>query len=225
MARIFVHVEGQTEETFVNEILAPHLWKRNHYPSAVLIGAAGATGGICAWHTARREITNFLKTDTTAVVTTMVDYYGLPQTGGGAWPGRSNASAVAFQLKAETVHQALIADVASEMGKSFFPVRFIPYVMMHEFEGLLFSDCTRFASGIGQTTLAAAFQKIRDQFATPEEINDSPLSAPSKRVNAIVPGYQKPYLGILAALEIGLDAIRSECPHFNAWLTSLEALP
>lgn len=68
-------------------------------------------------------------------------------------------------------------------------------------------------------------EAIRNAFASPEEIDDSPLTAPSKRVEKLVPGYTKPLLGTLAVLEIGLEAIRRECPHFGCWLGRLEALP
>jgi hypothetical protein len=97
--------------------------------------------------------------------------------------------------------------------------------MMHEFEGLLFSDCPRFAESIGCPELAGQFQAIRNDFSSPEEINDSPLTAPSKRVESLVEGYEKPLLGVLAVLGIGLDVIRKECPHFNQWLTCLEQVP
>ncbi|MGB2611005.1 MAG: DUF4276 family protein, partial [Isosphaeraceae bacterium] len=102
--------------------------------------------------------------------------------------------------------------------------RFIPFVVMHEFEALLFSDCARFANGIGRKNLAERFQAIRDEFNSPEEINDSPLTHPSCRVAELVPDYQKPIWGNIAALEIGFDRIRSECPHFRAWLERLESL-
>ena len=108
------------------------------------------------------------------------------------------------------------------MGVGFNQRRFVPYVMMHEFEGLLFSDTTRFAHGIGRPELSPKFQAIRDAFATPEEINDSPITAPSKRIVNLVPGYEKPLMGTLAVLEIGLDAIREECPLFRAWIERLE---
>lgn len=55
---------------------------------------------------------------------------------------------------------------------------------MYEFEGLLFSDPQRFASGIDQLQLATAFSAIRKEFDTPEEINDSPMTAPSKRIDS-----------------------------------------
>jgi hypothetical protein len=63
---------------------------------------------------------------------------------------------------------------------------------MHEFEGLLFSDCAAFSRGIGRPEVEDSLRKIREAFATPEEINDSPVTAPSKRVEGLVPGYQKP---------------------------------
>ena len=37
-----------------------------------------------------------------------------------------------------------------------------------------------------------------------------------------MPNYQKPLMGNLAALEIGIHAIRRECPHFEEWLKRLE---
>lgn len=155
-------------------------------------------------------------------MTTMVDYYALPQTGGRAWPGRAEAGRLPFAQKAITVEDALFADISRNMGGNFDARRFIPFVMMHEFEGLLFSDCDRFASGIGWPDLAPKFQAIRDQFATPEEINDSSITAPSKRVQKLVPGYQKPLLGVLAVIEIGLDKLCAECPHFRYWIERLE---
>jgi hypothetical protein len=44
-------------------------------------------------------------------------------------------------------------------------------------------------------------------------------------VKRVVRRYQKPLLGTLAALEIGLGAMRRECPHFGSWLDRLERLP
>ena len=110
------------------------------------------------------------------------------------------------------------------MGAGFDSRRFAPFVVMHEFEGLLFSDCTAFSRGISRPDLEADFQKIREQFATPEEIDDSPETAPSKRIEALVQGYEKPLLGVLAVLEIGLNRIRAQCPHFDGWLKKLESL-
>ncbi len=111
------------------------------------------------------------------------------------------------------------------MGKSWDPKRFVPFVIVHEFEGLLFSDCARFAEGLGKPKLAKEFQAIRNRFASPEEINDSPTTHPSQRILELFPEYDKPLYGSLAALEIGFDPIREQCPHFRQWLERLESLP
>ena len=219
MTRLLIHVEGQTEETFVNEVLGPHLYRQGYTKvGARLMGNARQRDR-------RGDIIRHLKEDAGCLVTTMVDYYGLPQTGSRAWPGREAAGSLPFTRKASTVESALSADICREMGARFHPDRFIPFVMMHEFEGLLFSDCERFSRGIGRPDLVDAFQAVRDEFASPEEINDSPVTAPSKRVEQLVQVYEKPLLGTLAVLEIGLDAIRRDCPHFREWLSSLEVWP
>lgn len=229
MSRLLIHVEGITEETFVNEVLALHLFKCGYTKvSARLVGNArqhDRRGGIRAWSAVRKDILNHLKEDVACLSTTMVDFYALPQTGERAWPGRAKAAQLAFPGKAVAVESALLADIRDEMGDDFNQNRFIPYVMMHEFEGLLFSDAVRFGQGICRPDLSPDFKAIRDQFASPEEINDSPLTAPSKRILDLFPEYEKPVMGTLAVLEIGLDAIRNECPLFRGWIERLEHWP
>jgi hypothetical protein len=226
MCRLLIQVEGETEETFVNNILTPHLYNYGYSKvGARLLGKArmrANRGGICSWLIVRKEILNRLKEDRGAIITTMVDYYGLPRTGEQAWPGRYEASNLAFNDKAHTIEAALLEDICKDMGDNFDRNRFIPYVMMHEFEGMLFSNCELFGNGINRPDLIPQFQAIRNQFLTPEEINDSPETAPSKRIKSLIPGYQKPLLGLSAILEIGLDTIRTECPHFREWLEHLE---
>jgi len=229
MTRLLVHVEGETEEKFINEILADHLYSRNFTNvSARMIGnprLRDRRGGIRSWDSVRKDILNHLREDQECLVTTMVDYYALPEMGGGAWPGRAEAKTLSYSDKPLRVESAIMDDIRREMGNAFDTRRFIPFIVMHEFEGLLFSDCEAFSIGIGRPELSGAFQVIRNQFANPEEINDSPITAPSKRVQGLVNDYEKPLLGTLAILEIGLDAIRSECPHFRDWLTMLEDWP
>jgi hypothetical protein len=223
MTRILVHVEGETEETFVNEVLAPHLYAVGYTNvSARLVGNArqrDRRGGIRAWHAVRSDIVRHLKEDQGCAATLMVDYYGLPQS----WPNRSQATVQPFPQNAILVESGILSDVVAEMGPEFGASRFIPYVMMHEFEGLLFSDCDGFGQAVGRPDLVSHFQKIRDAFDTPEHINDSPVTAPSKRVESLMPGYQKPLSGTLAVIEIGLKKIRDQCPRFRCWLEQLEA--
>lgn len=218
--RLLVHVEGQTEETFVNEVLAPHLYSLGYESvGARLLGNARLRfkrGGIKSWDTTIAEIERHLAGDPGCLATTMVDYYALPDN----WPGRAAAAALPYQQRGLRVQDELRSDFQQ---KSIYFQRFEPFVLMHEFEALLFSDCEKFAAAVGEPAKAVLLQNVRDQFSCPEEINDSPITAPSKRVENIFPGYQKPLAGNIAALEIGLEAMRLECPHFSNWIQRLEA--
>jgi hypothetical protein len=227
MTRVLIHVEGETEETFVNEVLSRHLYSIGYEKvSARLVGNArqrDRRGGIRSWSAVRSDIVRHLLQDQGCLATTMVDYYGLPQSGERSWPGRAAASMANFAQKATIVEEALSTDVMQNLPEGFDSTRFVPYVMMHEFEGMLFSDCDRFASSIGEPKVFTSLSAIRNGFGSPEEINDSPHTAPSKRIEALIPGYQKPLHGNIAAIEIGLEAIRAQCPHFSQWLEKLEA--
>lgn len=146
MTRVLIHVKGQTEENFVNQIIVPHLYDYGYEKiSARLLGNTRQRdhrGGIRAWSAVRTDILNHLRED-----------------------------------------------------------------------------------AVGRPELTSQFQVISDAFTTPEEIKDSPLTAPSKRIEALVPGYQKPLFGTLAAQHIGIDTIRAECRHFRNWLERLESWP
>lgn len=226
MVRLHVHVEGLTEEKFVNSVLCPHLVTRGYATvTAKLLGNArlrSRRGGICSWSSARRDILNHLREDQACLATTMVDFYGLPKTGTAAWPGRPAATSGSTRAKAKLVERALQRDICEALGEGPERCRFIPFVVMHEFEGLLFSDCTTFGRESGHEEVIPELQAIRDGFESPEDINDSPQTCASRRVLALVPGYQKPLNGMLAATAMGLDQIRSNCPHFSNWLTRLE---
>lgn len=215
MARLLVHVEGQTEETFVNEVLAPFLRDKGFIAvSARIVGNARQRerrGGIKPWPSVKKDILRHLRQDPKCLATTMVDFYGMPAEPPHAWPGRAVPRTLTARQKATSVEEALQQDLACESPEA--GLRFIPFVVVHEFEGLLFSDCSAFSRGIGRPLLAQDLQQIRDKFTTPEDIKDSSLTAPSKRIEALLPGYEKPLLGNLAALEIGIEAIRRECPN------------
>ena len=148
----------------------------------------------------------------------MVDYYGLPST----WPGREPANALRTGAeKANAVEKAIFDDISAGMG-SVDPRRFIPYVVMHEFEGLLFSDPAQLALGIRRANLSRQFQAIRDRFETPEEIDDSPETAPSKRIQELHQTYAKIVNGNAVVQQIGLPTILRECPLFRGWIVRLE---
>jgi hypothetical protein len=215
--RLFIICEGQTEEQFVNEILVRHLAGRGLAVSAPLIGRPGHKGGAVTWPRVAEDLRRLLLGDGAAIATTLIDYYRLDSGFPGVAASKAKQGTVA---KAQEVEQAMAGAAQTQMG--FGAQRFIPYVQMHEFEGLLFSDPEAFAAGVGNSRLANPFRAIRQQFATPEDINDHPETAPSKRVLKLMPEYNKPLHGTLAALEMTLPTIRQACGLFHKWLSALE---
>lgn len=227
VSRLFVICEGQTEETFVNEVLAPYLYDKGWLSvSARIMGNARLRrnrGGVKGWPAVRDEVLRRLKEDKSCFVTTLVDYYALPQEGTKAWPGRAAASGLVHSEKGELIEREIIADLSQALGNNAGEVsRVIPFILIHEFEALCFADCEAFSKAIGEPSLAPKMSEIREQFDSPEEINDSPETAPSKRILSLYPEYQKPLAGNIGLLGVGLEAIRSQCEHFSNWLSKLD---
>lgn len=220
MIRVHVICEGQTEEMFVNEVLAETFRLKDIYLIPALIGKPGHKGGNVCFERLLTDVENRLLGDRDAWCTTFFDFYGLREH----FPGKLEANTKgSMDEKAECLLLAMTNQLQEKLGQNAMR-RFIPYIQMYEFEGLLFSNPENLATGISQPTLIEPFQKIRNNFETPESINNSVATAPSKRIQQLFNGYEKPLHGSLAAMEIGLTAIRQECARFNSWLNRLEAL-
>jgi len=220
VVRVYVVVEGPTEESFVDKILAPILWPREIYVVPRIVGVPGHKGGNANYARVKKDVLLQLKQDKTAYCSTLFDLYGL----GEGFPGTPLPPNLQNIAKVTRIEQAVKADIVAQIPEFRPDVRFLPYLQLHEYEGLLFSDPDAFAIAIGQQHLRQQFETIRTQFATPEDINDGPNTAPSKRVLAEYPAYRKVLDGTLAARTVGIAKMRQECPHFRSWIESLEAL-
>lgn len=220
MIRVHVICEGQTEEMFVNKVLANFFVLKNILLIPSLIGKPGHKGGNFKFERLLTDVRACLLGDKAAYCTTLFDFYGLPED----FPGKKLAYAkMGAANKADCLLAALTEKLHAKLGKD--PLRrFIPYVQMYEFEGLLFSHPQKFAQGINQVGLVDALQKIRSAFASPEEINNSFDTAPNKRIKKLYSAYDKTIHGSRAAMQIGLDVIRQECRQFDAWLKKIEAI-
>jgi hypothetical protein len=213
-------VEGATEERFVSDVLAKVLWPHHVYLTPRLLGVPGHKGGRTNYARVKKDVLLHLKGDRTAYCSTMIDFYGL----GDGFPGTPIPGNLPNIAKVEHIEQAVKSDIC-ELIPDFRPdVRFLPYVQLHEYEGLLFSDPGAFATAIGQQQLATEFKRLRDSFPTPEDINDGRKTAPSKRVLRVYPSYRKVLHGTVAAGAVGVDVMRRQCPHFRSWLEQLAAL-
>lgn len=220
MTIVHVICEGQTEESFVNELLVEPFAHKGIYLKPALIGRPGHKGGNFKFERLAPDVEKRLLSDRSCYCTTFFDFYGLPET----FPGKNAVNATAsVKDKANALQDALNEKLVEKIGEDAMR-RFIPYVQMYEFEGLLFSDPQKMAQGMDRSDLVQAFTEIADAFDTPEQINNSPQTAPSKRIEEWVWGYEKPLLGTLAALEVGLDKMREQCPLFDEWLKKIEIL-
>jgi hypothetical protein len=216
--RLLVLVEGQTEETFVRDVLAPHLAEREIWPeptrvaTKLVAGRRAHRGGGGTYKHIRDDLSRLLASSPTAV-TTLLDYYGLP----GDFPGLANvpAQGSCFE-RAAHIEQAFSENIAD--------ARFIPGLILHEFEGLLFSGPGAIAEVLLAPTRAGQLEAIARAHASPEEIDDGPRTHPSKRIRDLFESYEKARHGPLIALRIGLETIRARCRHFAAWLSRVEAI-
>ncbi len=219
MIRVHVICEGQSEEMFVNEVLAGHFLQRQIFLAPSLIGKPGHKGGNVRIARLLTDMRARLG-DKDAFCTTFFDFYGLPSE----FPGKRDAANLAsVEAKARCICDGIAWEVESNLGRAARD-RLLPYVQMHEFEALLFSAPGTFAAALGRDDLAGAFAQIRARYETPEDINDSPETAPSKRILSLHTGYDKVWQGSLAAIDMGLELLRAECPLFDGWLTSIERL-
>jgi len=211
MTRIYIFCEGQTEEVFVRDVMYPHferigIWL---YPIIIRTGSRGK-GGVTTYGKIKWQIEKKCKEDSTAWVTTLLDFYGLPKD----FP---NANVTGTSIdRAKAIAKAFKDNIRQR--------NFIPNLVVHEFEGLLFSAPDAFGNWFSEPDVVSRLNAVRAQFDSPEHINDGNKTAPSKRILAICKNYDKVMHGSLIALEIGLDTIRQQCPLFNAWLNRLESL-
>lgn len=215
MSRVYILVEGQTEETFVNELLIPHYSKLGLYLTPVIVStSAGHKGGVVSYAKIRPQIERLCKQDQDAHITTLFDFYALPND----FPGKSSRN---YPHHTNGVTKALFIEAA--MDTDISRGNFIANIVVHEFEALLFSQLDVFKQWTDDDDVLEPLIDVR-QHTLPEDINDSVETAPSKRILKVMPSYQKTFHGPLIACDIGLDTIRAECPHFDAWLARIEGL-
>lgn len=216
MIRVNILCEGTTEELFVTNVLYKHFILRG-----IALTGRPLDGGF-NYERLKYNIIQWLNEEQGAYVTTLVDLYGTNKD----YPGyldNKNASAVD---KVTIMEKQLLDDVLA--SKKLHNQKFIPYFQLHEFEALLFSNPKLMEEWfrLDHHFRDNSFAAIRNSFETPEHINDSKHTAPSKRIENIIPSYvkRKTNEGVNIVEDIGLEKLREECKHFDTWVTKLESL-
>ena len=217
MSRVYVLVEGQTEEAFVRELLIPYGARFGCYLHPIIVSTSpGHKGGVVSYAKIKPQIMRLCLQDRDAYVTTMFDLYALPTD----FPGKNAPN----YPNNGSGHQKA-AFLETQLGQDIGQANCLPNLIVHEFEALLFTEVVQFTQWTDDDFVARSLEQALVGKSSPEDINDSPQTAPSKRILAVMPQYQKTFHGPLIACDIGLDPIRNICPHFHAWLTIVEALP
>lgn len=219
MIRLNVTAEGFSEERFVSDILREHLLNFGVYVEVrkVLTNRTlRKRGGIVSYQKFRKDITQWFKECPDVYHTTFIDLYGLKND----FPGYTTTTHLQPYSRIAEIERLMQDDLAFQ--------KFIPYIQLHEFEALLFSNTTIMEDMLSLYNYFRpnSFTNIRNSApdSNPELINEGPETAPSKRILSICYSYDKVGDGILILKEIGLPTLRQECKHFNEWLTKLENL-
>lgn len=217
MKRIIIICEGPTEVEFCKDVLSPHFLPKGFLIQSPKIKKSG--GGIVAWSVLKSEIENHLKQDKAAFVTTLIDFYGILQKH--AYPDWNKVQAEPNKNnKMDVLETAMKSAIDPSLAHRFFP-----YVQLHEFEGLLFNNIDVFDKNIPSHEMnrASLIEDINGH-PNPELINNDPNTAPSKRLERYIEGYNKIVYGSILAQDIGLTRLRDKSPRFNQWITQLENL-
>lgn len=222
MVRLIVIVEGRTEETFVRDVLAPHLSTRNVFPVASMlttkgsVGRAGKGGGV-NWVRFKHEAQRWMKQEKnpTTRFTSMFDYYALPSD----FPGWTTSTAGSAVSAVKSIEQAIDRELKDS--------RFIPYIQLHEFEALPLTDPRQFSSSYPYASKQIEALALEvEKFNSPEDIDLGPTTHPSSRIARHLPKFksEKAAVGPIVVGKIGLTAVRQKCPHYDKWLSRLEEL-
>ncbi|MDE5562474.1 MAG: DUF4276 family protein [Clostridiales bacterium] len=210
---LYIYCEGQTEESFVKSLLAPHFLNYNIYTIPIICRTKEGPnsihkGGIVDYTKAVKEIRRLCYQHQQEYVTSFIDYYGLHNLP---------------PITATNNKYSLIASIEQQFMTDVSNNNFIPYISLHEFESLLFSDPNAFS--YLSTTAVSMLKKILEDFDNnPEMINNSVTTAPSKRIQNLIANYGKVTDGNMIANSITLNVIRQKCIHFNNWLSILEKI-
>ncbi|HUY87104.1 MAG TPA: DUF4276 family protein [Pirellulales bacterium] len=226
MIRLYFYVEGETEQRYAESTLRSHLAAFDVMVEGAVLAATSKRHGVVYRGGGRHYAP--LKNDLLRLlrqqrgpevrVTTMFDLYGLCRD----FPGTDEAD------KLKHVPQQRVKALENAFGRDIGDARLLPHIQLHEFETILFCDPEAFAYYFNDCSreLDALRREAGELLATPERVNDSQQSAPSKRIARQFPDYPrlKPIAPFEIASIIDLSVIRSKCPHFNEWLTALEQL-
>lgn len=215
MKRLIIVVEGHTEKEFVDNVLSPYLYAKG-LQSVSCFKIKHTKGGLTKYRHLKIDLLNCVY-EKDVLVSTLIDFYALPKD----FPQYEDASKIVDKAERLTfLENAIVEDIQNET-KAYFP-NLIPYIQLHEFEALVFSSLQSIASLFDDDEADfAEIERIVNAHSNPEDINDNPKTAPSKRLLKLIKGYHKVVDGIMIIEETGIETVLKKCTRFNSWVETL----
>jgi hypothetical protein len=215
MKRLIIVVEGDTEKEFIDKVLSPYLYAKG-LQSVNCFKIKHTKGGLTKYQHLKTDLINCAY-ESNVLVSTLIDFYALPKD----FPKYEDASKIVNRVERLVfLENAIIEDLEKEKGKEF--PNLFPYIQLHEFEALVFSSLSGISSLFGSNEADFnEIEKIIESHPNPEDINDRPETAPSKRLLKLIKGYNKVIDGIMIIEETGIETVLKKCPRFNSWVETL----
>ena len=220
MKRLVIIVEGETEESFVNNILRPFFCSKGLYNTIQCFKTKHSHGGISKYSYSKKDILNTIY-EKDVVVSMMIDFYRLPSD----FPGFNDLKATqTHQEQANLLETRIKKDLEDSQNQLFH--NFIPYIQLHEFEALVFASISGIDSLFERSEMDYnGLMNVIQQYPNPEDINNHPDTAPSVRLKKLISGYNKVLHGIDIINTVGMAELLVKCPRFKTWIESMvEAL-
>lgn len=216
--RLIFIVEGETEKEFVENVIAPRFNHEYDFYDITCFITKRSHGGVSKYTYIKEDILRVVN-EKDAIVTTMFDFYRIPDD----TPGYPETSSTLTHLsQVEFMEKSVYDDIQESCNGR--RISFVPYFELHEFEAMLFSSDEGIIEYFKDEADMKAFYNVLKTFPNPEDIDNGLMTAPSKRMEQIIPDYEKPLYGNCMAMTIGLDSIMEKCPHFKGWINKLASL-
>ncbi|MBQ2883955.1 MAG: DUF4276 family protein [Alphaproteobacteria bacterium] len=216
MKRLVIIVEGDAEESFINNVLSPYFNSIGIYNYIQCYKIKHSNGGLSKYSHLKKDIVNTLY-ENDVVVSTLVDFYRIPSD----FPGYNES--LSYDKHSDQVNyleSKIKEDIELTQNRVF--ENLVPYIQLHEFETFIFSDIMGVDALFDQSEYdRREFINITRQYENPEDINNGVNTAPSVRLKKIIKGYDKVLFGIEIIQNLGVDLIREKCPRFNSWIQNL----
>ncbi len=197
---VYVICEGESEEAFVNILLNNYVYENYRFFAVPLL-----LRGTSTYKHLVRETRRMAYQKHNFIVTSMVDFYGLKEK----------------PVLKQSFHDKMALELEEHYFNDVGCQNFIPYISMHEYEAIYFSNPSVFSvyspGDVGKA------QKILQKFGgNPEAINGGETTAPSKRIKKFEPRYRKKSGAKELLKNLTIPDISNKCHHFSGWIQSLE---